>query len=261
MFDATLRDRWSMTGSSWRMDVPAGWRQGRSLFGGLTVASAAALARRHVEPARALRTTSSFLLRPVTSGALHAELRVLREGKTTTFTEVRLAQDGHEVAVIGCVFTKPTQSALRVDGPMWEGPPVDGLADLPYLEGVMPEFTQHVAFRWASGAPPYSRATDPRFAGYCRFHVPAGDIEGVLGLLDVWPNPSISMLDSFAPASTVTWTAHVVAVPESFDQWFGFSYETIAGRDGFHTVLGRLYDASGQLIGITEQLVAVFEKT
>ena len=57
----------------------------------------------------------------------------------------------------------------------------------------------------------------------------------------------------------MTWTAHVLQVPEHFDAWFQFEYEAMAAREGFHTVAGRLFAPDGTLVGWTEQLVAFFD--
>jgi hypothetical protein len=46
---------------------------------------------------------------------------------------------------------------------------------------------------------------------------------------------------------------------DAWPQWFSFSYETVAGKDGFHTAMGQLHAADGTLVGFTEQLVAIFE--
>ena len=258
-FDATLRERWTRAGEDdWRFDMPTGWLQGRSVFGGISVAAAAALARRQVDESRLLRTVSSHLMQPLLPGEVHGAARVLREGGSVSFVEVSLAQKGEVTAKVMAVFGKPRDTEVRVGGPTFEGPGPDEGMELPYVEGVTPEFTQHVAMRWTEGTPPFFSADEARFAGYCRFRVPAGDDEGILGLLDAWPPPTLSILDRPAPASTVTWTAHVLSVPRDFDGWFGFQYETLAGSAGFHTAVGKLYAPDGQLVAFTEQLMAVF---
>lgn len=277
-FDSTLRERWSPSpmssqsdGAAWRFDMPEGWMQGRSVFGGLSVAAAAGLASRHVDPSRSLRTLSAQLMRPVTAGPVDGSFRVVREGKSTTFTEVRLMQQGVETAIVSLIFTRPRDEALVIaPTPRWQGPDPESLDSFSDAPGPMtspaasaktrlpPEFVQHIAMRWASGGPPFSGASEARFTGYCRFRQPAGDVEGILGLLDAWPCPSLSVLETPTFGSTVTWTAHILAIPDDFDGWFPFSYDTVAGAGGFHTAVGRLHAPDGQLIGWTEQLVAIF---
>ncbi len=257
--DRTLRDRWTSTDDTWRFEMPTGWGQGRSVFGGLTVAVAVALGHRVAGDERALRTVSSQLFRPTLAGAVEGHAKVIREGTNVRFVEVRLTQDGHDVAAVSLVFVAPRAGSTAVrTPPVWDGPDPESLNDLPYLEGIVPEFTQHVAMRWADGSPPFSGSDVASFKGYCRGRVPFGDAEGVVAMLDVWPSPSLALLKGPAPASTVSWTAHVLGVPEDFEGWFAFAYDTVAGLDGFHTSVGQLHDPTGRLIGWTEQLVAVF---
>lgn len=259
-FDASLRDRWSRSGDDWCFEMPAGWMQGRGVFGGLTVASAAALALRHVDPSRPLRAISTQFARPVAAGEVNASVRVVREGRTATFAETIVRQHGRDAALVAMVFATPHTAATPIAASThWKGPDPDSLEEFRYVPGVFPEFTQNVAYRWASGGVPFSAAEHARFTGYCRFRAPAGDVEGVIGLLDAWPCPSLSVLKAPVFASTVTWTAHILRVPDAFDGWFPFAYETVVGAGGFHTAVGRLYDPDGALIGWSEQLVAVFE--
>ena len=233
--------------------------QGRSVFGGLTVAAAAGLGLRQIANGWKLRTLNAQLLSPMLPGLVAGSFRVLREGKNVTFIETRLTQAEREVAVVNLVFAKPRETAIQLAAePPLPQPSPEALSDMPFMENLTPEFTQHIRFRWAGGGLPFSGASEAKTSGYCRFRAPAGDVEGVIGLLDAWPCPSLAMLSSPSPASTVMWTAHFLDAPAIFDDWFAFSYETVAGRDGFHTSVGRLHAADGRLLGWTEQLVVVF---
>lgn len=258
--DASLRDLWTPNAEAWQLDLPAGWMQGRSAFGGLTAAAMASLGRRVVpDRDRGLRLANIQLLAPVVPGPTTGEATVLREGRNISFVEVRLQQASKLVATCTLVFAKRNGSNLDVPGPARpEVPDPESLTPLPYAEGVFPEFTQHVDMRWAQGSVPYSGGSQAAFTGVFRYRVPIGDAEGVLALLDTWPPPSLALAEGPVPSSTVSWTAHVLAVPQSFEQWFTFRYETIVGTDGLHTIRGHLHDAQGELVGWTEQLVAVF---
>ncbi len=258
-FDASLRRRWTRVDDTWRFEMPKGWMQGRTVYGGLSAAAATALASRSVDTARRLRTLGVHFLAPVSPGPVEGEVRLLREGKSTTFVDARLLQQGRTVVAATAVFVRPREGTACVAAPMHQNAPdAASLAELPFIEGLTPECTQHVALRWASGALPFSGAKEARFTGYCRFRVPAGDVEGVLGLLDAWPSPSLAVLSAPAPESSVSWTAHIVHVPPEFDGWFWFEYETVVGDAGYHTVVGRLYGSDFRLVAWTEQLVAVF---
>jgi len=258
--DSSLRDAWLETDDGWRLELPTGWMQGRSVFGGLTAAAATALAHRELgDDTWQLRTISTQLPRPLPPGLVSGRVVEIRRGKNACFVEVRL--DGDEGAAVIChfVFVRPRLDATDVEPrTIWTGPDPESRDELPYLEGLTPEFTQHVAFRWAEGGYPYSGSDEAQFSGYCRFRSPAGGPEGLVALLDVWPCPTLAKLSGPAAASTVNWSAHLLEIPAEQDGWFGFRYETVVGRGGFHTVNGRLFDASGRLVATSEQLAVVF---
>ncbi|GAB4568412.1 MAG: acyl-CoA thioesterase II [Haliangiales bacterium] len=261
MLDRSLRAQWNQTDDSWRFDLPTGWMQGRSTFGGLTAAVSVALARRHLDPSRRLRSFTVQLLRPLVPGPVEGRYRIHRAGKHITFADVDLAQGEQPAALTRMVFADSRDDARAIaPTASWSGPDPESLVDMPYIAGVTPEFTQNVAFRWVSGGLPFTGSDQTQLAGYCRFRVPFGDVEGVVALLDAWPSPSLGMLRAPAAASTVHWSAHIAALPARFDGWFGFTYETVIATDGYHTVVGRLYDPDGALIASTEQLVALFDR-
>jgi len=196
---------------------------------------------------------------PVVPGCVHATFREVRQGKNVTFAEVRLRQKQGEVAVVNFVFMVPRSKSTSIESAACcTGAKPESLVELPYLPGLTPEFTRHVELRWADGGPPFSGAHEARTRGYCRFRKPSGDVEGLVGLLDAWPSPSLSVLAAPAPASSVTWTAHLLHPPRPSNDWFAFEYETAVGEQGFHTVVGRLHGPDGRLVAWTEQLVAVF---
>ncbi|MGH1344642.1 MAG: thioesterase family protein [Nannocystales bacterium] len=260
LLDASLRDAWTQDGEHASIEIPHGWMQGRSTFGGLTAAIMAALAR-NTEPdiTRSLRSASIQLVAPVLPGTTRGEATVLRRGRNITFVEVRLHQTDGLVARSTMVFAKRLESSIEIAAPpMPEIGDPDTFSPIPYIEGVTPEFTQKMDMRWAEGRPPFMGGTEPAFTGVFRYRVPLGGVEGVLALLDSYPAPVLSLLKTPAPASTVTWTAHPLSVPASFDDWFTLRYESLTGSNGLHTVTGRLYDATGTMVGWTEQLVAVF---
>ena len=258
--DDSLIDQWTADGDHFFFDMPSGWMQGRSTFGGLTAAAMASLARRVVpESDRSLRVFSTQLLAPVVPGPMRGEVSVLRSGRNITFTDVRLMQGDAVVARATPVFAKAVSESLDVaPAPKPEVTAPETLQSIPYVPGFMPEFTQHVDMRWAEGATPYSGSDAALFVGHCRYRVPLGGAAGLLALLDTWPAPSLGMARKPIPASTVSWTAHLLNVPSNFGQWFTFRYETAVGTSGLHTVVGHLYAEDGTLVGWSEQMVAVF---
>lgn len=256
--DTTLRERWQRSGEGWRTSLPEGWLQGRSVFGGLTGAMAVALGHQLAE-GRALRSVTTHLVRPTRSGEITGQVRLIRSGRNVSFVEVALYQDDKETLRQTQVFVAENPKALRVEAPTpVPACPVESLQTMPRPPGRIPEFVQHVEMRWATGDYPFMASAESALTGYCRFLLPAGGPEGLIALLDVWPAPPLAMLSAPAPASTVSWSAHLVRVPETLSGWCYYRYETIVGHGGYHTCAGQLYDASGVLLAYSEQLVAVY---
>jgi acyl-CoA thioesterase len=261
--DASLSQLWSAEEAGWSITLPDGWGQGRAVFGGIGGALSASLGRKVVAPKRKLRTASFQMMRPLSAGPVLGEVELVREGKTTSFVEARLISGGKASvhAQLVYVAARPTALAVEAD-PSWvgrDGPPVDELATMPVGLPGMPEFLAHLEMRWVTDSLPYSASDQARLRGYFRFRRPVADDEGLLALLDVWPCPSLALLKGPVPASTVSWTAHLVDHPLSFEGWFAYEYETVSARDGFHTVVGRMHDPQGRLVGWSEQLVALFD--
>jgi acyl-CoA thioesterase len=257
--DASLQNRWIQDEEAWQFEMPSDWMQGRSVFGGVTAAAAVALGGRVVGSARMLRTMNIHLVRPTTPGPVRGDVQIIRQGKNVTFAQVSLSQDRGVTASATLVFAQAGASNLETSGTMPLGlAEPDSLPSMPHVPGVVPDFVKQVDLKWLHGSPPFSGSETAEFGGYCRFRVPAGSAEGVVALLDVWPCPSLSQLAAPAPASTVAWTAHIVESNADLSDWCYFTYKTVAGKDGFHTCAGTLFDGRGVLIGFTEQLVAVY---
>lgn len=254
----TLQERWAQDDDCFHLDVPEGWAQGRSVFGGLTVALGAALGARLCS--RRLRTVQAQLLGPVSPGRLTGQARILREGKTTTFVQVELSQESKIRAQISLVFIEGRTGSIRIDGPKApEWPEATTLPKMPFVPGLTPEFTGKADFYFAEGTVPFQSGPDARLGGYVQFNDTAGasPAELQLMLLDAWPCPSILRLSAPAFASTVTWTAHLLA--DSAPGFHRFSYETLAGNNGFSTALGHMWDSEGKHVAVTEQTVVVFD--
>jgi acyl-CoA hydrolase len=260
--DKTLRARWTQAVGTdlWETSIPEGWGQGRSTFGGYTAALAVALARRVAGAGRHLRNFNNQMLRPVTAGPISGLCLKLKEGKSLSALEVRLFQKEEVCFTMQLVFVNGRPGSLKVGakGP-FEGAGPQDFKSMPYIENVTPEFVQNVDMRWADGGWPFSGQKESSFRGYCKFRVNAGDDEGLTALLDVFPSPALTMLDSLSPASTVTWSGHLLFVPEDFSDFFSFEYDTAVGEDGFHTIVGRLWAPDGRLCAWSEQLVALFD--
>jgi acyl-CoA thioesterase len=259
--DATT---WESTGpGAWTGVVPPDWSQGRSPFGGVTTAAAARAMGTLVEPGRRLRSLSTSLVGPVRLGEpVHLEAHVLRVGGSLTHTEARVLQGGTVQAVSQAAFGAPRPSGIVVvpDRAPPDLPDPEACPAMPYLEGLMPVFTQFIEMRWTHGSLPFGGSDEHTIGLWLRHRTPASPVEGLIGLLDAPPTPVLQMMQGPAPASTVRWSAHLLDVPDPEPgAWFWLQSAARSAGDGYATMLGSLYGRDGVQVAWFEQLVCIFD--
>lgn len=256
--------------------IPAGWTQGRATFGGL----AAALLYQPVEAALEAATQSTVAQTPLRSmtfsfvapaepGALETRAQVLRAGRSAVQIQAHATQGEQVVTSALASFGKPRESAVAISPahtPRFNAP--DRCEALPYIEGLVPEFTQHFDYRLAAGALPFTGSSDPQLGGWIRFKQSAGPVTTahLLALIDAWPPAVLSQLKTLAAASSLTWTvemmpaAHRIKADASADSgdWWQYLAEVEQSEDGYAAIRARLWDANGQLMALSRQTVSVF---
>ncbi len=255
---------WEPTGpGAWTGVVPPEWAQGRSPFGGVTTATAARAMGTLVEPHRTLRSLSTSLVGPVRVGEpVHMEAQVLRAGGSLTHTEARLSQGGAVQAVSHAAFGAPRASRIVVapDRAPADLPAPESCPEMPYIEGMMPVFTQFLEMRWTHGSLPFGGSSEHAIGLWLRHGTAASPVEGLIGLLDAPPTPVLQMMQRPAPASTVRWSAHVLEAPSPEPgAWFWLRSTARSAGDGYATMLGSLFDRGGTQVAWFEQLVSIFD--
>jgi acyl-CoA thioesterase len=245
---------------TWAIAVTAQWAQGRTLFGGLVAANVCHAMETLVEPDQHLRSFSTNFAAPMEPGEAVLRVAMDRAGSATAFTSATIEQGGQLRSRSQAVFARNRASAISVEA---IPPPLDVAFDdadtLPYIEGVVPAFMQSFDVRWGIGDFPFSGSKKATLGGYIRHREPlVAGAGGILALLDAWPPAILPMATGPTAASTISWTAHILAeIPAASEQWYEFRYDTIASKDGYATFVGTL-SQNGQVIAWTEQLAAVF---
>jgi len=255
------------------LEIEHGWGQGRATFGGLV--GGLLLARIHGElragpgggatrpqPLRSI--TVSFVAPAAPGVATSVEAEILRRGSNVTQCHAVMRQDGAVVASALASFGAHRESAIHVAAePLPEGMPgPDAAEPIPYLEGLVPEFFQHVELRPVDGNLPYVGADTSHMAGWMALVEQPGRYteEHFVTLADAWPPAVIQMLTSPAPASSLTWTLEFLAelhdVPG--DTRWAYRVETDAARDGYAHTCAKIWQPDGTLTAISRQTIAVF---
>jgi acyl-CoA thioesterase len=255
----------------WTADLPVDWAQGRTTFGGLIGALAAQAATFAVGPERPLRTLDLAFIAPLQAGPAEVDVEVLSTGKAVTQLTVSFRSGGMLGARVHVVAGASRVSGLRVDtGPteMVDGDPAEQGIELPYIPGVMPEFGQHIEYRWCSPAFPFTGGgpETARCNGWARHRSCAQGLAAQLALLDAWPPVILPMANGPVPASTVRWAIHL-ATPDGVEpvadsaaqQWTWYEARTVQCADGYASSYASMY-AEGRLVAWSEQLITVYDR-
>ena len=253
----------------WTWSPDDNWLQGRTIFGGITVAAVANAMTAEVlsqsasdAPVPTLRTIQYSFAAPLLAGKPASfEVTIDRRGSSATFASAAIIQDEVVVGRANAVFGVSRESKLR------KSPPVPALDkslgeafEFPYIEGITPVFMQQFDMRWAVDELPLQGQPEGIVGGYMRHRSDVSGTPAIVALLDVWPPSVITMVDKPVMASSVALTMHLLEDAPQFgpEDWFEFKYETLSAGDGYATELGYL-SLNGRVIGWVEQLVAVFD--
>ncbi len=239
------------------------WSQGRTAYGGLVASRAAGLIFNHLKDGFEITNLQVMFLGPIIKGSVTAEYHSLREGRTTHFHRVELFQSGKLTTVIHGVSRIDTGSKLSIKAPAttWVVEQSDNVESLPYIEGITPQFTRFLEYRFVYGGLPFTGDASNVFRGYVRHRTDFEcEFQSVLALFDAWPGPCLNRLSAPAPASSVTWNIDILQPLRSRQQQFWFldvaSDYASRGRAGSDSCL---YDEQGELVLKGRQQIAVFD--
>lgn len=249
--------------------VPPGWGQGRATFGGVVGGVLLSHALAHVDlPEQAIRAMTVNFVGPLEPGHARVATEVLRQGKSATQLETRIVQpdaSGHEsvraVALITIGMPRPSTAHLAAPAAGAGRPDVAELKPLAYIEGVSPEFIQHLDMRLARGGGPFSGGEDGDMHGYMRFKEPTNHfgLAHLVAVIDCWPPAPGQLLTRPAPMSTMTWTLDFLASVSAScrDAWW-YEVTTDAADEGYGHTQARVFTATGELVALSRQTVALF---
>ncbi len=254
--------RFHQVDNAYRGQVPEEWRQGRTAYGGLLAAAAIRAMKTELPSERKLRHFSAQFVAAAT-GDLEMQVTTLASGGSMTSKQAVVLSEGSPCTVVLASFgtDRPVGKAVEASSLS----PVDpsSLERFPYIEGVTPNFTRFVDYRYTEGSYPFSAHSEARLGGYCRHKTPAGaPDEAAIGLLDAWPPAVLPLLRTPSPASTVSWSAHFYDPPtHPIEDWWFYRAETVRYEEGYATTQAHLHAPDGRLVAWSEQLVSVYEKS
>lgn len=243
------------------------WAQGRSVFGGLS----AALLLVHMEKQTGLTDKELRTLNVHFSGAIsadepcHMHYEVISEGRSVIQVQARLLQDNQCKTLVMACFAKNRDSHVQYQ-PDSHQPSIsrEKAQALPFIKGVVPDFIQHLDLRFTSQSLPFSGAEQGIITGYMSFKEPFAEFNdaSIVALIDAWPPAIFPMLKGPAPGSSVTWNMEFIQPRAELQQDDSLYYECeVKQADlGYAHTEAQIFHPNGELIALSRQLVAVYDK-
>lgn len=246
--------------------IDASWAQGRNVFGGLSTA----LLLTHIEANtdftdRELRSINvQFCAALFTDEPVDLSYELLAQGKSVAHVQAKLKQGGNIKTIINCCFARERPSGIEIDATRIDVLPLDKAQKFPFIEGLVPNFVQHIDMRLNSKNFPFSGSDSGTIKGWMHFenrNQPLSD-SAILALIDAWPPATLPLLKSPAPSSSVTWNIEFIHPRPSLPQEHALYYECnlVQAANGLAHTEARVFSHTGHLIALSRQLVAIYDK-
>ena len=246
------------TDGGWSAEVPDGWGQGRTTFGGLVAAYLVRAAQ--AADSRPVRTVDVYFLEPVVPGPVELSVDSVRAGKYLTHLEVGLVQ-GDRRAAVGRFLLGEWTSGRFDHVPAAPAPEkaFDDCLEMPYIEGIIPEFTRNLQVRVGEGDIPFSSSQRAVTGGFVRNRGAAHGPAALLTHMDAWPPPVLALMDKPAAASSIRWHVqfHADVTEADGGDWSWFRCEADWRSGSLSTVAGMLV-REGTPVAYSEQTVAMY---
>lgn len=280
----------------YRASIPHNWKQGRTTYGGLTLALSYAAAQKQLSALPeclelpALRSVHINFVGPVTRDP-YFETHVLRQGRNVTSVQTTgflepdtqkasdagsdtdtdtdtgsIAQGADMAATISSanfVFGASRSSALSVG---LKGPSAPKPADCEpftpeFARNFVPKFFHNFDTRLIAGARPVSGASEGYIRTWSR-HIDPASRSGLASLLciaDVLPPAAMPMFRAMGPVSSVNFALNIlVDNPQTEDGWWHIESRLTAALDGYSSQIMRIWSREGELVAEGTQCVAIF---
>jgi hypothetical protein len=244
-------------GDTWTADVGDDWRQGRTLFGGLSGALCLEAAKREFIDLPSLRSAQFSLVGPA-AGKIMVRPSMLRRGKSTAFVSADLfGEDGLATRATFC-FTSARPSAYTYA--------TDAIPEVrtpeqstPFLRKV--NFAQHFDIRLASGNLPFSKAADPTMLLWTR-HTDEALVPSrtaLVALADAPPPAALVLFEQRAPVSTMTWAFDFLTDDVDIEGgWWLIRVAAESVLSGYSSQAMTVWSSTGKRVLVGHQNVAVF---
>jgi hypothetical protein len=188
------------------------WRQGRTLYGGISAALCLAAAERTFSDLPPLRSAQVSFVGPA-AGEVELRAELLRRGKSAAFVGADLLSDGQiGTRAVFCFGAARESAYARAAAPAPKDLPRPDTCESFFAPGIGPAFRQHFDMRLARGLRPLSGAADPDIWLWVRHLDPADPVgaAALRALADAPPPAAMSAFATPAIISSMTWMVDIL---------------------------------------------------
>lgn len=244
--------------------IPPYWRQGRTVFGGLTSALAYVAAKQKFPDLPPLRSMHVNFTGPVGDGAHFAPV-TLRQGRNVTTVQVTVYNDDAVTGLVVLSFGAGRDSTVSIlpEPKPARLSPIEAPDFIP--PGIPPElfpaFLPNFDVQLIEGTRPMMGGTDPYVEVWARHKNPA-DHAGIAPLLcigDVMPPAAFILMRKLAPISSMNWTLNLLTDnPVTENGWWRISSSGRQAQNGYSSQDMLIWNSAGDLVGHAMQCVVLF---
>jgi hypothetical protein len=234
------------------------WGQGRTLYGGITLALAAHAARLAFPGLPPLRGAQAAFTGPA-AGMLTIKPAKVAAGKSSAFVGVDITgENGTALRATFC-YGLARQSAFSHSGlAAPDAAPPDRCP--PFFRAGAPQFTGQFDGRLAGKADMLSGSSEPDLLTWIRHRdpeVPDGDA-GLIALADALPPAAMLMFTEISPVSTATWSMEFLTERYANRGWHLLRTQAEHVGDGYSSQHMNVWDAEGRPLLVGRQLVTIY---
>ncbi|MEE3099464.1 MAG: thioesterase family protein [Pseudomonadota bacterium] len=240
------------------VELPDGWLQGRTTYGGMSAALCVEAARLALPGLPPLRSAQFAFAGPA-SGRLVARARLVRQGKSAATATAEL--DGDAGPAVRALLTYGAARDSAVAHRDLAAPDLPGPEDCgPFMgDGPRPRFAENFDMRLAAGSRLMSGGA-PTYTLWVRHLAAEGadPLAALVALADAPPPPGLVLFTGPAPISTMTWSADLLAEPGDPGGWHLLRSDCRHAAGGYSEQAMTLWDAEGRPLMVSRQRVAIF---
>lgn len=242
-----------------QFNAPPQWRQGRTVYGGLTAALALQAALSCHGPALPPLKSAQIAFVGPASGPLRFAARLIRQGKSATWVSAECLAGNDVCLQAQFLFAAPRPAALRHVTVAF--PEVDAPGAYRPLEhgGLAPASIGNFDLRPVGSSLPYSGAPQPQLLAWVR-HQDADGVDpsvALLALADGLPPAAVASLSRPALFSSMTWSVDLAA-PARPGTWYLMRSTSQQADDGYSFQRMEMWDEAGSLVLSGSQTVGIY---